>query len=87
MRLSLRFIVPLVLALAAIAYAVVPLVDRLTLRWFERDLDSRSSLIANTVEVPLRDLVREGNHTALVQFFTGITRNERLYAIGFCESR
>jgi trehalose 6-phosphate synthase len=32
MRLSLRFIIPLVVALAAIAYAVVPLVDRLTLR-------------------------------------------------------
>ncbi len=30
MRLSLRFIIPLVLALAAIAYAVVPLVNRLT---------------------------------------------------------
>ena len=29
MRLSLRFIVPLGIALAAIAYAVVPLVDRL----------------------------------------------------------
>jgi trehalose 6-phosphate synthase len=86
MRLSLRFIVPLMLALAAIAYAVVPLVDKLTLRWFERDLDSRSSLIANTVEVPLRDLVREGSHAQLVQFFTGITRDERLYAVGYCES-
>jgi len=39
LRLSLRFIIPLTLALAAIAYAVVPLVDRLTLRWFARDMD------------------------------------------------
>jgi trehalose 6-phosphate synthase len=86
MRLSLRFIVPLMLALAAIAYAVVPLVDRLTLRWFERDLDSRSSLIANTIQLPLRDLIRAGNRAKTVQFFTGITRDERLYAIGFCAS-
>src|SRR2546422_2904417 len=37
MPLSLRFVVPLALALAAIAYAVVPLVDRLTFQWFVRD--------------------------------------------------
>ncbi|MGH7656147.1 MAG: alpha,alpha-trehalose-phosphate synthase (UDP-forming) [Gemmatimonadaceae bacterium] len=86
MRLSLRFIVPLMLALAAIAYAVVPLVDRLTLKWFERDLDSRSSLIANTAEAPLRDLIHKGSHAELVRFFTGITRDERLYAAGYCES-
>jgi hypothetical protein len=30
MRLSLRFIIPLLLAVGAIAYAVVPLVDELT---------------------------------------------------------
>jgi trehalose 6-phosphate synthase len=86
MRLSTRFIVPLVLTLAAIAYAVVPLVDRLTLRWFERDLDSRSSLIANTVQEPLVELLRAGNDAKVVQFFTRITQDERLYAVGFCAS-
>ena len=30
MRLSLRFVLPLMLVLAGIAYAVTPLVDRLT---------------------------------------------------------
>src|SRR5438093_800446 len=45
MPLSLRFVVPLALALAAIAYAVVPLVDRLTFQWFVRDLDTRGELI------------------------------------------
>src|SRR5579863_5533291 len=86
MRLSLRFIVPLVLALAAIAYAVVPLVDRLTIRWFERDLDSRSNLIANTVQEPLREFVRTGNRVKVAQLFTSITRDERVYAVGFCAS-
>ena len=43
MPLSLRFVVPLALALAAIAYAVVPLVDRLTFQWFVRDLETRGS--------------------------------------------
>ena len=38
MRLSLRFLVPLLLVMAAFAYAAVPLADRLTLRWFMRDM-------------------------------------------------
>lgn len=84
MRLSLRFIIPLFLALAAFAYAVVPLVDKLTLRWFVRDLDIRASLVANTVQEPLQDLLRVGNRTRVLQFFTRITLDERLFAIGFC---
>ena len=84
MRLSLRFIIPLFLALGAMAYAVVPLVDKLTLQWFERDLDLRASLIANTVQEPLQDLIRAGNRTRLLQFFTRILQDERLYALGFC---
>jgi trehalose 6-phosphate synthase len=84
MRLSLRFVIPLLLALAAFAYAVVPLVDQLTLRWFVRDLDIRASLVANTVQEPMQDLLRAGNHTRMLQFFTRITQDERLFAIGFC---
>ena len=84
MRLSLRFIVPLALALTAIAYAVVPLVDSLTLRWFVRDLDIRSSLIANTLQEPLEEMIRTGSQSRMLQFFTRITRDERLYAMGFC---
>ena len=46
MRLSLRFIIPLLIAIGAAAYVAVPLADSLILRWFVRDLDARSSLIA-----------------------------------------
>ena len=48
MRLSLRFLVPLVIAIGVFAYVAVPLADTLMLRWFVRDLDIRSSLIATT---------------------------------------
>jgi trehalose 6-phosphate synthase len=86
MRLSLRFIIPLVLALAAIAYAVVPLVDQLMVKWFVRDLDIRSSLIANTVQEQLQELVVNGTKVKVLRFFNTITQDERLYAIGFCDS-
>src|SRR5690349_17885304 len=84
MRLSLRFIIPLLLAVGIIAYAVVPLVDELTLRWFIRDLDIRATLILNTVHDPLEELVRARNRARILQLFTRITRDERLFAIAFC---
>ena len=87
MRLSLRFIIPLLLAVGAIAYAVVPLVDELTLRWFMRDLDIRATLIANTVQDPLQDLVRTRNRARILQLFSRITRDERLFAIAFWRRR
>jgi len=85
MRLSLRFILPLGLALGAIAYAVVPLVDNLTLRWFIRDLDMRGALIANTVQDALEQDLSTGSRSKTIAYFTKITQDERLFAIGFCE--
>ncbi|HUC41168.1 MAG TPA: trehalose-6-phosphate synthase [Gemmatimonadales bacterium] len=84
MRLSLRFVVPLLLALALLGWAVVPLVDKLTLQWFVRDLDIRATLVANALQEPLEDLLRAGNRARLEQFFARITQDERLFAIGFC---
>ena len=84
MRLSLRFVVPLLIALSIFAYAALPLVDKLTLRWFSRDLETRANLIANTVEDPLQDLLRAGNRRRILQFFTRITQDERLLALAFC---
>jgi trehalose 6-phosphate synthase len=84
MRLSLRFVIPLLLALAALGYAVVPLVDKLTLRWFVRDLDIRATLVANSVQDRVQDLVQGGNRARLLQYFTRITEDERLFAVGFC---
>src|SRR6266545_6542699 len=84
MRLSLRFVIPLLLALGVLGYAIVPLVDKLTLRWFVRDLDIRATLVANTVHDPVQDLVRAGNRARLLNYFTRITQDERLFAVGFC---
>ncbi|MBI4502601.1 MAG: trehalose-6-phosphate synthase [Gemmatimonadetes bacterium] len=86
MRLSLRFIIPLVVTLAALAYGVTPLVNQLTLRWFVRDLDIRANLVANTVQEPLEDLIKASNRSRMSQFFARITRDERLFAMGFCPS-
>jgi trehalose-6-phosphate synthase len=85
--LSLRFVVPLALALAAIAYAVVPLVDRLTFQWFVRDLDMRGALIVQTAQEPLVELMRSGRgaRERVLRYFQSIAQGQRIFALGFCE--
>jgi trehalose 6-phosphate synthase len=85
--LSLRFVVPLALALAAIAYAVVPLVDRLTFQWFVRDLDMRGALILQTAQEPLVELLRSGRgaRERVLRYFDRIAEGQRIFALGFCD--
>jgi trehalose 6-phosphate synthase len=87
MPLSLRFVVPLALALAAIAYAVVPLVDRLTFQWFVRDLDTRGALIAKTAQEPLAELVGDNDDPKdkVLRYFERIIQDQRIYALGYCD--
>lgn len=86
MRLSLRFMLPLALVLAGLAYAVIPLVDTLTVKWFVRDLEIRSQLIAGMMEGPLTDLVASDSKAKLNAYFQRVIRDERLFAIGFCNA-
>ena len=84
MRLSLRFIIPLLLVLTAFTYAVLPLIDDLTVRWFVRDLDIRASLIANTVQPAVEESVQSGDSAGIRAILTAITKDERVYGAGFC---
>src|ERR1051325_2636203 len=84
MRLLLRFVIPLLVALAGFAYAALPLVDKLMLRWFSRDLEVRANLIARTVEDPVRALTASVTRRGVQQFFTRIPQDERLLALAFC---
>ncbi|MBK9295079.1 MAG: trehalose-6-phosphate synthase [Oligoflexia bacterium] len=86
MRLSLRFIIPLVIILSLIGYAVVPLVDTLTYKWFIRDIEIRSKLITSTIQDSLIPLIRESSIAKFNRLFNRIIKDERLYAIAFCNS-
>src|SRR5437899_2759600 len=83
--LSLRFIAPLAITLGLLAYALVPVVDQLTLRWWVNDLDARSQLIANTLQEQLADLVEQGATGKINALFTRALQDERLYALAFCD--
>lgn len=84
MRLSLRFIIPLLIALALAAYATVPLIDRQILSWFSRDLDVRATLIATTVQDQVAGLLAVGEPAGMQAYFNRLTSDERLYAVGLC---
>ena len=84
-RLSLRFILPLALVLGAFAYVVVPLMDTLTVRWFVKDLDIRSRLLASTLQEPLAEHIVQKARRRVTQLFDRAIQDERLYALGFCD--
>lgn len=85
LRLGLRFVIPLIIALTLLAYAVMPLVEKFTLHWFIRDLDNRAQLIAGTLQEPLGELTEQGNKTKLHTLLARSLKDERLYALGYCD--
>ena len=86
MRLSLRFILPLLLVLGLIAYLIAPLVDSLALKWFVRDLDIRSRLISNTIQETLIDSIKSDSKVKILSVFNRAIQDDRLYALGFCDT-
>ena len=87
LHLSLRFIIPLAIALGLLAYAVVPLIDRLTLKWFARDLDIRSRLISSTLQETLTEQILNKNRARTIALLQKATRDERLLALGVCDEK
>lgn len=85
-HLSLRFVLPLALVLGLFAYAIVPLVDNLTLRWFVRELDTRSHLLASALQDPLLDYVPQKANKRITQLFDRAIQDERLHAVAFCDA-
>ncbi|HRR42129.1 MAG TPA: hypothetical protein P5244_12915, partial [Syntrophales bacterium] len=81
LKIHLRFVLPLALSLVVLAYFMMPLVDKLTLRWTIRDLDMRSDIIARTMEESLSELVKQGKRGKILAIFNRAIRDERLFAI------
>ncbi len=87
LRLTLRFVIPLIVLMTLLAFLVVPLVDNLTLRWSVRDLDIRSKLITNALQEPLGGLLEQGNKSKIHSLLTRATQDERLFALGYCDGQ
>ncbi|MGH6622583.1 MAG: alpha,alpha-trehalose-phosphate synthase (UDP-forming) [Burkholderiaceae bacterium] len=84
-RLSLRFLIPLLVAMAGVAYVSIPLVESLLQRWFQRDLDIRAAFVARSLEEPLGALLESNNLPRIDAVLERATTDERLYALGLCD--
>ena len=84
LRLQLRFLLPLLVALVAAATVAVPVLDQVTLRWFSRDLNSRGVLVANTLSESVADALLMQRPERLRALFDRVVQDERLVAIGLC---
>jgi len=85
LRLSLRFLLPLLVVMAALAYVSVPVVDSLTQRWFVRDLDLRSSLISRTVGEQIGDLLQANAGDRINALLERTAADDRVYALALCD--
>jgi trehalose-6-phosphate synthase len=85
-RLQLRFLVPLVAALVVAAYLAVPLMDRVTLSWFSRDLNSRGVLVANALSDSVVEALIAGKPARLQPLFERTVQDERLFAVALCDA-
>src|SRR3989338_6104212 len=84
MKLSLRFVLPLLVVLFLIALSVTPLIDTLTFHWFTKDLDLRGKLVANAAHDSLVRRLMAGERSPILSLLTKITLDERLMAVGLC---
>jgi trehalose-6-phosphate synthase len=84
-RLSLRFILPLAFTLGLFAYAVVPQVDKITLRWFVRDLDARSQVVAAALQEPLQEYAPQGAERRIALLLDRSVQEGRLSSLAFCD--
>ncbi|MFN0298945.1 MAG: hypothetical protein ACKVQU_01185, partial [Burkholderiales bacterium] len=57
--IAIRFGIPLMLALAAGAFLAVPLAERFLTQWFRADIEMRSRLVMNLLELGLVPLLEK----------------------------
>ena len=87
MKNLLRFVLPLLAVLGALALAASLLAEHLATRWALRDLDMRDRLIVTTLAGSLVPLLTDTIEPDAVRgIMTQATRDARLLAVGLCRS-
>ncbi|MCH7344752.1 trehalose-6-phosphate synthase [Pelomonas sp. CA6] len=83
-QLQLRFLLPLLVTLALAALVALPLMDRMTERWFARDLNNRGLLLTRTLAAALDQSDDANRLTQLRALLERVVQDERLVAIALC---
>lgn len=85
MKLSIRFFVQLLFALGLLAYVSVLAFDRMAASWIKRDLEVRSGLAARALRMSFVPIIERGAVGEAEEVLNQVTKDERLYAVGFCD--
>jgi trehalose 6-phosphate synthase len=81
---ALRFFVPLLAVLAALAWVAWTVLDTTSRRWTERDVALRAELAVSGAREALATHVRSGDRGRLVRVLTELTRDDRIMATAAC---
>lgn len=82
----LRFVLPLALASAVVAYFAMPHIDQMLAEWFSGDIELRASLIEGSMEERLADLISHHDKTGLRKYLSRVALDKRLSAILVCDA-
>lgn len=85
MRFYFGVLASLLFPLVAILYFSLPLVNQLSDRWFNQDLNIRGHLIVEAVRDSLVPLLNSRSKDKVEALFTRMTTDEQLFALGFCD--
>jgi trehalose-6-phosphate synthase len=81
-----RYGIPTLLAIIAVAYIGVPYVDRLLSGWFRSDIDQRAQQVARAIETPLTEILKQGKVRELDKYLTQVTVDQRVLAVMLCDA-
>ncbi len=84
MRMALRFLIPLLVVLGAVAWAATPLLGELIERWLRTDVEMRSQLVFDSIQDSVVRNAGDANGRRIDGLFARIARDERLLAVGLC---
>lgn len=85
MKLTLRFVLPLLVAFICISWFMAPATRGLMIHWFQEDVELRSQLVFDSIQDGLRAMMREQDMAGMNTLFTRIAQDERLLAVGLCD--
>ena len=90
MKLILKFVIPLIVALGIIGALMVPTVDLVTQRWVIKDLERRSQLVTSTLQESLQTLLVSKSRerkTRIQAILDKVAQDERILAMGYCNAK
>ena len=82
----LRFVLPLALASAVVAYFAMPHIDQMLAEWFRGDIELRASLIEGSMEERLADLVSHHDKAGVRKYLSRVAADKRMSAILVCDA-